>query len=157
MLAKVSGGFCISRVKVTSDHSTIYLSLAMLGITLKDMNAAFVDVLDRRGGFKKDIDRWVPIIRQSFCFISVNLILKQTRALAHLPSSASGLSSALSSSSDSSISVASSSSLESRSTSIGALSSSLPSARSRIRDLFLGIAFWGRLLSSSSTSSTLAF
>jgi hypothetical protein len=57
MLAEVSGGFGISRVKITSDHSTVYLTLAVLGITLEDMNTAFVDVLDRRGRFEKDIDR----------------------------------------------------------------------------------------------------
>jgi hypothetical protein len=38
------------------DHAAVYLSLTMFGIALKDMNTACVDVLDRRGGFKKYID-----------------------------------------------------------------------------------------------------
>jgi hypothetical protein len=91
---------------------------------------------------------------ESLSNIVVSFIFNRIGHL-HLPSSASALSVGVSSP-ESSISVDCCSSLESESTTIGSLSSSLPSESSRIREAFLGMDFRGWTLSSA-TSSTVAF
>jgi len=56
MLAKVSGRLGITRVKVTTNHATVPLSLAVFGTALKNMDTALIDIFNGRFGFKEGID-----------------------------------------------------------------------------------------------------
>jgi hypothetical protein len=55
MLTKISGGLAITRVKVTTDHSAIHLSLAMFGQALENMDTALIDIFNGRRGFKEGV------------------------------------------------------------------------------------------------------
>jgi len=61
MLAKVAGGFGITRVQVMTDHMPVSFSFAVLSVALKDMNTAVLDVLDQRSRLEERIDRRVPV------------------------------------------------------------------------------------------------
>jgi len=56
VLAKVTGGLSISGVQVATNKTPVPLPFAVLGIALKDVNTAPLDILDQRGGLEERID-----------------------------------------------------------------------------------------------------
>ena len=56
MLVKFAGRLSITGVKITTDHTAVALSFAVLGLALEDMDTAVVDVFDGRGRLKESID-----------------------------------------------------------------------------------------------------
>jgi hypothetical protein len=56
VLAKVAGGLSISGVQVATNKTPIPLPFAVLGVALKDMNTAPLDILNQRGGLEERVD-----------------------------------------------------------------------------------------------------
>jgi hypothetical protein len=57
MFAKISRGFGITGVKISTDYSAIPFSFTMGGSTLENMDTSTLDVLDSWSRFEKYINR----------------------------------------------------------------------------------------------------
>ena len=56
MLVKVAGGLGITGVQVTMNKTLISLPFSVLGIALKDINMAPLDIFDQYSGLEEHID-----------------------------------------------------------------------------------------------------
>src|SRR5271168_4362115 len=87
MFAKIASRFSISRIKVTTNHSSIGFALAVEHSTLENMNTTVSNGLDRRERLKEDVDWRVPAFGESLCILNVSIFFKHFNKKSVLSSS----------------------------------------------------------------------